>query len=106
MSVSLERWAALTRDKKILNIASELSRAKHWMQENDLESSSHSLERALELVDLTVETENNPSNYSFRRELLRFREALAGFYAHSSETEEDFGHLFAGLLNLNPISHS
>jgi len=78
--LTLERWQALPWDKKILNIASELSRAKHWIRESDDAYANRSMERALELIDMTTEGGISDKSLSFLTELLRLREILASIY--------------------------
>ena len=102
----IEKWRALSTDKKILNLAAELSRAKSWLIRHDSVAADLCLERALELVDLTIETEAGKGRLSFIREFLRFREMLAGFYLDSTKNGQDLPALFKSLLNLNSATHS
>ena len=62
------------------NIASEIARAKHWDKAGDLASRAKALERAIELVDLTVESKRD---YFKLRELLRLREILGDLLVKS-----------------------
>ena len=104
--MNIEKWQGMPRDRQLLNIASELSRIKHWLKSDDQQAVRNCLDRVFELVDLTVEAESGIEGLSFRRELLRFREALAAYYSDISEEKEDMSVLFEGLLNLNPAAHS
>ena len=103
--LTLERWNALTYQKQVLNIASELTRAKNWIQKKDFIPANESIERALELIDLTVESRKVSGAL---KELLRFREVLAGFYvAHPEDTEySDFLVLMNCFLDFDECSHS
>ncbi len=72
-----EKWSKLSKKDQILNIAAELSRATHWLEKDVFESAKDCYERALELVDLTLDDNRWKGN---RRELAHFREVLASFY--------------------------
>ena len=76
-SLTLEKWSSLASPKQILNIASELTRAKHALEKEQTVNMQKSLERALELIDLTVVDSKWRQK---RKELLRLREHLGGFY--------------------------
>lgn len=67
------RWQNMTIYQQMGNIAGEISRARHWQDRHDMPSRDRSLERALELVDLTIEQNRNSHRV---RELVRFREAV------------------------------
>lgn len=54
-------------------IANELNRAKNWIEKNDLEEVNNCYERALELLDLTVEITKSGNRL---REYLRLREMI------------------------------
>ncbi len=97
-----ERWRELPLDRQILNIASELSRAKKWLFENNDEFFKKSIERSLELIDLTTELVLSPG---FLREWLRFREFLAGYYV-GQNSKNDFPLLQKNLLDLNESVHN
>jgi hypothetical protein len=72
------RWAGFPPDRKILMIANELNRAKNLLRDAaDPVESSRALERAFELLDLTVDTTSGSARYEF----LRFREVLGQLYA-------------------------
>ncbi len=73
--LTLEKWTALSVSKQVLNIASELGRAESMAKRGLEEPMKASLERVMELVDLTVES--NLKKHGFVWEMLRFREVLA-----------------------------
>jgi hypothetical protein len=76
------RWHKFSRDQQILMIANELNRAKSLLQgRNDPVEAVNALQRAFELVDLTVEGVSG----ALRFELLRFREALAQVYVDMTQ---------------------
>jgi len=73
-----ERWAGFPSDRKILMIANELNRAKNMLRDpGDPVESSRALERAFELIDLTVDGASGSARFEF----LRFREVLGQLYA-------------------------
>ncbi|MBI3292818.1 MAG: hypothetical protein HYZ73_08445 [Elusimicrobia bacterium] len=96
--LSVEKWRSRPYADQILHIASELNRTQHWMKRNEQGYVQGSLERALELIDLTVS-----SNQGTRplRELLRLREALGGYYVGLSKEYDEFVLLLQGLLVLD-----
>lgn len=53
-NLSQGRWQELSFAEQIGNIGSELSRAKSWSVKGNNEYKIKSLERALELIDLTL----------------------------------------------------
>ena len=61
-------------------IANELNRAKYMFRKKDVHEMKQALERAFELIDLTVEH----ARQNLRYELLRFREVLAMFYVNET----------------------
>lgn len=102
-----EKWNALPWDKKILNIASELTRTRNWRREGQGEFAGQSLDRALELIDLSAECASREKSFFLLRELLRFREALSEFYlAKPSFNHEEFNILLGNLLDLEPNVHN
>ena len=71
--MNLERWRSLSLKEQIGHITSEIVRASVWEERGDLSSRNGALERALELIDLTLECYSQ----SRRRELARLREVVA-----------------------------
>ncbi len=71
------RWQKLSLARQIGNIGAELARAKSWQEKNMSEQKNQSLKRALELIDLTLDsTQSQPC----KREIARLREAVAGLF--------------------------
>lgn len=71
-----------------------------------MDSFKASLERGFELIDLTVET--NLTNVVFVREMLRFREVLAGIYVDpvAKAQAAEFKSLIKVLLTLDPDAYN
>jgi hypothetical protein len=75
------RWQELSFFEQLANVGSEVERAIKWKNKSNTEYSRMAFERALELLDLTIEHEKNPSHL---RELSRLREMLADYFAFSN----------------------
>ena len=75
--LTLERWQKFSFYEQMANIGSEIFRAMNWRQKNR-EYSRLALERALELLDLTLEAVAESG--SRLRELTRLREALVDYF--------------------------
>lgn len=89
-------------DRQILNIAAELSRANKWFQEGNQPLVTSSLERALDLIDSTVDTLQG-EKYGLLRELLRLREVLCAYYA--GQAEDTLSSALKNLLDLKVGTH-
>jgi len=71
------RWQALTFFEQMANVGSEVGRAINWKNKGNAEYSRLAFERALELLDLTIDKEKVPSHL---KELARVRVALADYF--------------------------
>jgi len=71
------RWQQMPFLEQMANIASEVERALNWKAKGNIVYCQKASERALELVDLTLE---NATTFSRRKELSRVREALADYF--------------------------
>ena len=105
-SLTVEKWQSFSWDKRLLNIGSELIRAKSALQKKDEEARKGALERALELTDLTVEAGIKGKTSGFLRELLRFREMVADFYLSPEKKEEEITGLTKIFFDLDPAVHN
>lgn len=81
--MEIERWKNFTKSQQFLMIGSELMRARNW-QGKDREKFVFALERALNLIDLTLYDEKWQDNVLM---ILRLREEIAKFYA-SKRTDD------------------
>lgn len=99
-----EKWQSFSKEKQILNIASEFSRAKFWLLKGDEKQALNCLDRAFELLDLTV----NDPNWQKKglRELLRLREVLSQFYIEKKKNLNQFLKIFKTLLLFNKFTSS
>lgn len=71
-------WAKLSFYEQMANVGSEIERAIKWKNKNNAEYSRMAFERALELLDLTIDNETVKSHF---KELLRLREVLVDYFA-------------------------
>lgn len=75
-----ERWQSFPLDRCVLMIGSELKRLEQWLERGDREAAEQCVERALELLDLSVATARPGPQ---RREFCRAREVLRGVLVSS-----------------------
>ena len=95
-NLTLEKWQAFPKEVQILNIASEFSRIKNWLAKNDEKEVRECLNRAFELIDLTI---GDSKWNKGLKELLRFRELLADFYIQPRKVNNYFLQLYRIFLN-------
>jgi len=88
--LSQGRWQKLSLAEQIGNIGSELARAQSWDKKNILEHKNQALIRALELIDLTLDSIHKPSQL---KEIARLREAVAGLFVGGAEICVSFADL-------------
>jgi len=79
--MTLDKWQTLSLSQQFGNIASEISRANHWQKKNDLVNRNKSLERSLELIDLTLSDKRHLNRF---KEIARLREVVADLFAQTS----------------------
>lgn len=71
------RWHTFPLVAQLANIGSEVERALAWREKNNAEYSRRALDRALELLGLTIE---DPRHRDRLVELTRLREALLDYF--------------------------
>jgi hypothetical protein len=92
------RWCQFSLVEQMANAGSEVERALSWKQRGNVGQSRSAIERALELLDLTIADARHRGRL---RELTRVREALVDyFYADnqfnsSSASWHTYFHAFA-----------
>jgi hypothetical protein len=96
--ISAKKWQAFSKEAQILNTAAEFSRAKSWLIKNDKQIVKNCLQRALELIDLSIRDVKWKSGL---KELLRFRDLLADFYIKENKDKQYFYNLYRTWLNFN-----
>ncbi len=78
------RWWELSLYEQLGNVGSEVGRALRWRTRNP-QISQGAFERALELMDLTLDDPRHRRSVARLRELARTREVLVDFFAGSNE---------------------
>jgi len=77
-----QRWNGFSTYEQMANIGSDVFRAIKWKNKSEEKSARLAFERALELIDLTVE---DPKNLKRLDEILRVRECLVDYFAGQNE---------------------
>ena len=76
------RWKNLTFMEQMANIGSEVERALNWRAKRNTAYSQKAFERALELIDLSLDSVVNLTRL---KELARAREALVDYFFGKNE---------------------
>lgn len=76
------RWQQLAFVEQMAHVGSEVERALNWRAKQDEEYSSAAFERALELLDLTLDAHTSGPRL---KEVARVREALVDYFAGNNE---------------------
>jgi hypothetical protein len=71
------RWFRLSLVEQLANTGSEVERALNWQQRGNNEYRTRAVERALELLDLTIADARNRRRL---KELTRVREVLVDYF--------------------------
>jgi len=76
------RWKEMSFPEQMANIGSEVERALNWQAKANIGYSQKAFERALELLDLTLDS---VTNHARLRELARVREAIVDYFTGSNQ---------------------
>jgi hypothetical protein len=76
------RWREFSFLEQMAHIGGEVERSLNWLAKNNSAYCEQAFERALELIDLTLE---DGKNINRLKELTRVREALVDFFAGANE---------------------
>lgn len=76
------RWQQFSLMEQLAHVGSEVDRAAHWKQKGDTLSSQRSIDRALELIDLTLDDQRWQKR---RKEIVRAREVLCDYFYGDNE---------------------
>ena len=76
------RWSKLSFIEQMANIGSEVERALNWQAKHNADYSRKAYERALELVDLTLDGAISATRL---KELARVREAIVDYFSGSNQ---------------------
>lgn len=94
------RWKNLSFCEQMANIGSEIERAIKWLEKNNPEYSQKALQRALELIYLTIDCSYPKTRL---RELTRLKEVILDFFLGENvyNTNTDFLRKYFYYFNLN-----
>ena len=76
------RWNNMPFLEQMANIGSEVERALNWQAKRNDMYSQKAIERALELIDLSLDSITSPTRL---KELARVREAIVDFFIGSNQ---------------------
>jgi hypothetical protein len=76
------RWHAFPLVEQMAHIGSEVERALNWKQKGNADYSIRAYERALELLDFTLD---DPRHVNGVKEIARVRECLVDFFQGTNE---------------------
>jgi len=71
------RWQKFSFIEQMANIGSEVERALNWQAKNNVDYAQKAVGRALELIDLTLESVHD---YPHLKEIARMREAVVDYF--------------------------
>jgi hypothetical protein len=85
------RWREMSFLEQMANTGSEIERTIHWRLKGNSDYSQRAFERALELLDLSIQDSKNKNRL---REIVRVREALADhfFFSNTYKTTDQSWH--------------
>ena len=78
------RWQGFSLMEQMANVGSEVERALQWKEKSDADYSIKASDRALELLDLTLD---DPKNKTRLKEVARAREALVDYFYGANQFE-------------------
>lgn len=93
--LSAGRWGELSFFEQMAHIAGEVERALNWKAKNNADYSRKAVERALELIDFTLENIRTASHF---KEITRMREAMVDYFYGSNQfmsTESSWRNYFS-----------
>ena len=94
-------WARFDRDRQLLKLAAEMSRATTALVRGDLTATRNCYERVLAMAELTI---GGTPGRSLRRELLRWRDLVAELFVANSPDPALHDAVHRALLLLVPAT--
>lgn len=76
------RWTQMSLCEQMANIGSEISRALKWQRKDNEDYCLRAVDRALELIALTIDGVTVPSHY---KEITRLREVILDYFYGDNE---------------------
>lgn len=104
-SLASGRWQMFSFLEQMANIGSELERALNWQAKGNSTYCQRSFERALELIDLTLDSVNG---FARLKELARMREAIVDYFLEKNSfmfTEDSLRRYFSNFLHAARRDH-
>ena len=80
--LSVEQWSKYSICEQLANIGSEVSRALNWQKKGNMDFSKKAASRALELLDLSLDS---IKKFSCIKEFCRLREAVVDYFFGTNE---------------------
>jgi hypothetical protein len=99
------RWSKLPFLEQMANIGSEVERALNWRIKKNADYAQKAFERALELIDLTLD---NDKNYAHLKEITRMREAIVDYFFGENQfisSEDSWRSYFLPFAYASRVSH-
>lgn len=99
------RWKELPLVEQMANIGSEVERALNWRAKNNDAYSQKAFERALELIDLTLDSYKS---FARLKEVARLREAIADYFVGTNQfkfTDESLRKYFLNFVFASRRNH-
>ncbi|MFN0009607.1 MAG: hypothetical protein ACKVXR_17060 [Planctomycetota bacterium] len=100
-SLPPESWARFDLGQQILQIAAEMQRALKFLRVDRSDQLHGCYERALGLVDLTIQVQADPH---LRRELVPLRDLIAQLLQRAEPDSSAHRQALRALLHLHPVS--
>jgi hypothetical protein len=85
-SLAQGRWSQMLLAEQMANIGSEVDRAFHWRAKNNAPFCEKAIDRALELLDLSLAS---AKGFPRLKELARTREALVDYFLGNNGYQSD-----------------
>lgn len=83
--LSARRWQSLSLVEQLANVGSEVERALSWAMRGRSDYSCNALERALELLELTIADPKHLGQAGRLKELTRLREVILDYFVGTNE---------------------
>ncbi len=80
--IEQSRWSKFSLAEQIGHIGSEISRAKHWEEKGDAAGRTKALERALDLISLTLADSRHRHRL---KEIARLQEIVGAAFAGAND---------------------
>jgi hypothetical protein len=100
--LTVERWARFDLGQQLLQIGVEMQRGMRWLRPEHIERLRACYERALRLVDLTIEVQAKPT---LKRELRLWRGVVAELQARDTPDAGTHRMALRVLLQLHPEAY-